>query len=659
MTPEHQTELTLLLEANTAYRLGNPIMSDEDFNRREAALQAAYPGNPALALLRNDVLVGATAPLFMWSGSQQKAMNMGEAESFLSKYYANGELINISHKYDGASSQIKYDDGYLKLALTKGDGEEGTIITSVVAPNLPFYIGEGNSLNLRAEICLAKAKLPLLNKALVDCGFEPMENTRNAVPAMIRAQEKYRPFFYFLDVIIFDMEQDVLPHDVLLRNLEALGFKVATNATCAADEVGKFFHNITLGRDSLPYVIDGVVIVPNDKDHAKRLGITPDRKYRYGEFCIKFEAERAVTTLVDIEWSAEGRNYISPVGIYYPPVYLAGATLNRVGLKSLEWLTTHKVGIGTVIQVVRSGDVIPYLETDNKGNPLPGAIVDNTRHDLNTPAECPACGAPTRQSGARLECTAIECSGREAADMVHFCDIMKVDGMGHTTASALLPFGVNLEWLINSRTMGPQILPIWIEEIRAAGGPTGTMLEKILEQLHALPGVPVWKWFVACGVRGLGLTTAEHLWKMQLDASLFHDLLEDAKALSDCTFPTGGRIGSRADIIAGSVKARNHLIANHHAWTKMFEAAAEPVGDVLPLKATDLAGKTVCMSGSGPRTREILKAELVAAGAIWHDSVAKTTQVLIVADKNSTSTKVTKAAKNGTDVREYGEVFAD
>lgn len=451
MTTAADHEAAELLRFNAAYRAGKPLISDPEFDRREAAFKAANPGHPAIPFLRMDTdwQHGKTYPLKMWGGSQQKAMNDAETEALVRRYYAADPMF-VSYKADGASCQINYVQGVLQQVLTKGNNIVGSDITAPTIHAVPATLPKRATKTVRGEVVLTKANLVKLNEELARDGLEPFVNTRNSVTAMLRSFDKYATYCHYLSVVVYDADYtEATTRDQMMLLLQTEGFDVlpgwVIDGNFATFRRLLDLKEVVAGeRDRIPYDIDGLVVAPNGLDRAVLLGVSADRAYRNGEFAVKFDAEGAISTIKDIEWSAEGRNYISPIAIIDPPVQLAGASINRVSLKSPEWAETYKVGIGTVIRVERSGDVIPVIPVDRKtGAPLAGTIVDNTLHTLNTPTACPCCGHKAEREGARLACVNVACPAKEAADFVHFGASLGLKGIGHATALTWIAAGVS------------------------------------------------------------------------------------------------------------------------------------------------------------------------------------------------------------------------
>lgn len=248
--------------------------------------------------------------------------------------------------------------------------------------------------------------------------------------------------------------------------LTALGFDTPAHAVVPREQIGQYFKNATETRADLDYDIDGLVLSVNSLPKLTALGFTADRTCPKGQIALKFPAQGSIATIREILWSAEGGSHLSPVAIF-DPIELAGAVIQRASLKSYRWMTSRAarvdqyrteararglspldaeteaqqlagsqetVGIGSVVKIVRSGDVIPKIE----------AVVNNLAGDPHLPDACPCCGSAVAQNGAYLDCTNDDCEGKSANQMRRFLVKLGVKGLGHSTLVSYAEAGVTL-----------------------------------------------------------------------------------------------------------------------------------------------------------------------------------------------------------------------
>ena|SRR5580765_1952063 len=161
--------------------------------------------------------------------------------------------------------------------------------------------------------------------------------------------------------------------------------------------------------------------------------------------------------------------------------------------------------------------------------------------------------------------------------------------------------------------------------------------------------------YAACGIRGVTVTTLEHLWnEVGQDLTRFNQLLINPARLFESTFPTGGRLGTRANEISASFRERKALLDQHVLWIQVEEKVEVTQSGSLKFA---VAGKSFCCTGAGPEPRNVLQARIKANGGIIHESVSSKTNYLIMADKNSVTSKAKKAQVAGTVLLSYGDVF--
>lgn len=248
--------------------------------------------------------------------------------------------------------------------------------------------------------------------------------------------------------------------------LTALGFDTPRHWTIATQDIASFFERITAERDALDYDIDGLVFSVESLDKLARLGFTNDKQCPRGQIALKFPAQGSIVTIREVIWSADGGAHLSPVAIF-DPIEIAGAVIRRASLKSYRWMTSRAarleqyraearakglpsiaaeqeaialagtaetVGVGSVVKIVRSGDVIPKIE----------GVVSNLVGDPRLPTACPCCGSPVEPNGAYLDCSNDECPGKEANRMRRFLEKLRVKGLGQDSLVEYAEAGVTL-----------------------------------------------------------------------------------------------------------------------------------------------------------------------------------------------------------------------
>lgn len=252
----------------------------------------------------------------------------------------------------------------------------------------------------------------------------------------------------------------------IFQTLQGLGFSTPAFGTVAKKDLVKFYDDMKDRRDSLDYEVDGLVFSTDDCQKIADLGFI-DRDCPRAQIALKYPPKIGVVIIKQIEVSADGAAHLSPVAIF-DPVELGGAEIRRASLKSYRWMfdrqervkyfrskvretgvtdkaeierlseewagTEEVVGEGSVVEIARSGDVIPVIKR----------VVSNKVAHALKPTCCPTCGGPTCENGAFIDCANDECDSKEAARMVRFLTALRVKGLAQDTLVLYANAGVKV-----------------------------------------------------------------------------------------------------------------------------------------------------------------------------------------------------------------------
>lgn len=259
--------------------------------------------------------------------------------------------------------------------------------------------------------------------------------------------------------------QQPLTQNQLFDSLESLGFHTPQHGMVRKGAIKDFYEAQKTTREGLDYDIDGIVLSVNRMDRLQSLG-TVNRNCPRGQIALKFPASTGYAIIKAIEVSPDGAAHLSPVAIF-EPIDMMGAEIRRASLKSFRWLqsrstrvkyfadkyrqegmaadeaaalaeqhagTHEQIGVGSIISVKRSGDVIPVVER----------VVSNLVAKFQLPTCCPTCQGPVCENGAFLDCENDECASKEAARMRRFLVNLKVKGLGQDTLVRYAEVGVTM-----------------------------------------------------------------------------------------------------------------------------------------------------------------------------------------------------------------------
>jgi DNA ligase (NAD+) len=338
-----------------------PVISDRDFDRLLHELIDLEKQHPELLTPDSPTQRVGGIPIEGFEKVRHKAVMLSIDNSYsaddLRKFDADvrkgagsGEVAyTVELKIDGVSISLVYEDGRLKTAATRGDGEVGDDVTNNVRTigSVPLKLAAKTPpkmIEVRGEIYMTRGELVRLNAERVKEGKDPYPNTRNLTAGTLKqldpkkvAQRKMTLFAYGMggaDGVTFDTQME------LLTQLKGWGFPVNPHFTLCKtiDEVIAYCDEWDEKRHDLPYDTDGMVIKVNDFAQRARLGATA-KVPRWAK-AYKFEAEQAMSKLGGVEFSLGKFGELTPVALFDPPVELAGTTVSRASMHNASWVST-------------------------------------------------------------------------------------------------------------------------------------------------------------------------------------------------------------------------------------------------------------------------------------------------------------------------------
>ena len=345
-------------------------------------------------------------------------------------------------KYDGASINLIYEDGFLKRGVTRGNGIEGDDVTLNVKTikDIPLKL-KGNfpkKLEVRGEIILPLDKFKNLNRVRLLNGEKPFMNPRNTASGSLKLQDSHevlkRPLKAFIYAVISD-ELSNISHFNSLVNARANGFLIP-NSIKKTNSLEEVFDYINLWRDkksNLNYEIDGVVIKVNNINYQNILGHT-SKSPRWA-IAFKYDSERTTTKIKSVRYQVGRTGSITPVA-NLSPVLLSGTIIKSASLHNEDQILKLDLRIGDKVYIEKGGEIIPKImgvDTKNRGREIEKIIfIDN----------CPECNSKLvrskNQSNHYCE-NENECRPQIIGKIQHFIskEAMGIDGIGSETVIQL------------------------------------------------------------------------------------------------------------------------------------------------------------------------------------------------------------------------------
>ncbi|NLS37502.1 NAD-dependent DNA ligase LigA [Fructobacillus tropaeoli] len=348
---------------------------------------------------------------------------------------------NLELKIDGLAVSLKYENGRLIQASTRGNGLIGEDVTANVKTiaDVPQTLKEPLTIEVRGEIYMPKASFAHLNEERENQGQEPFANPRNAAAGSLRQldarETKKRKLSAF---IYYTAEADTLgvtKQSEVLRRFAELGLPTNKDNRVIGQmqDIAPYIAEYTEKRDGLPYGIDGVVVKVDDIDSEIDLGNTV--KVPRWSIAYKFPPEEEQTIVRDIEWTVGRTGAVTPTAAM-DPVFLAGTTVQRASLHNPDYLEEKDVRVGDTVTLHKAGDIIPEIGQ---------VILDKRPADAKKyqiPTTCPSCGADLVhvEGEVVLRCINPACPAQLQEGLTHFAsrNAMNIDGLGPQIVSQLL-----------------------------------------------------------------------------------------------------------------------------------------------------------------------------------------------------------------------------
>ncbi len=343
-------------------------------------------------------------------------------------------------KIDGLAVSLRYEDGYLVLGATRGDGTTGENITENLKTirSIPLRIKEPLSMEVRGEAFMPRKSFEALNEAKMERDEVPFANPRNAAAGSLRQLDPKIAAKRNLDIFVYAMtdtgELEIDSHSESLNLLDELGFKTnKERQTCETiDDVIAYIESWQTQRPELSYDIDGIVVKVDSFDQQAELGTTA--KSPRWAIAYKFPAEEVVTKLVNIELTVGRTGVITPTAILVP-VQVAGTTVQRASLHNEDLIREKDIRIGDYVVVKKAGDIIPEVVN----------VIEEKRtgeeQEFTMPTHCPECESElVRLEGeVALRCINPSCPAQIREGLIHFVsrNAMNIDGLGEKVISQL------------------------------------------------------------------------------------------------------------------------------------------------------------------------------------------------------------------------------
>lgn len=619
------------------YTLDDPTVSDAEYDalydeleRLEAATGYVRPDSPTRRvggeLLSGFEKITHLNPLYSLD-KVRSAEELAAWEARARKFSDEAFRYIVEYKLDGLTVNLRYQNGLLVSAATRGDGVTGEVITAQVRTikSVPLRIPYQGLVEVQGEGIMRLSALEAYNET----ADEPLKNARNAAAGALRnldpAETAHRSLSLFCYGVGYKDGEPFKTHTEMLAFLRENHFPVSEFVRTAdsLDEAMQCVEEAQSSRSGLDYLIDGAVIKIDSFAVREQLGFT--QKFPRWAVAYKFPAEEKTTELKNVIWQVGRTGKLTPAAIL-DPVDIAGVTVSKATLNNIGDIRRKGLKVGCRVFLRRSGDVIPEV--------MGVAECPEDAKEIEVPSVCPACGLAVAERGAHIFCeNPLVCRPQLTRAIAHFAsrDAMDITTFSDRTAETFydhlgLSDVSDLYYLDFEK----------IKTLPGFGEKKADNLRRALEQSKTRP---LGSFIYALGVPGVGEKTAKDLAARygSMDALMAAD--EESLLSIDGVGP----------ILAHNITAFFADERARHIIARLLAAGVAPAVIHVARTDTPFSGKKVVLTGSLEKyTRKEASDIIESLGGEVSSSVSKNTDyVLAGADPGS---KLTKAQALGVTV---------
>ena len=549
----------------------------------------------------------------------------------------------VEYKIDGLSMGLRYEEGELKLAVTRGNGiEYGEDVTEnarVIDDVVKHMEDPVPYIEIRGEVYMTNEAFDKVNEMQELMGKKVFANPRNCAAGTLRQLDSRITRERKLSMFIFNIQEvrgaEFATHTEGYEYLKRNHVKVIDDyKVCrTADEVWDAICKIGENRGNLAYDIDGAVVKINRFDQRRQLGATS--KVPRWAIAYKYPPEEKETTLLDVELSVGRTGRITPTAIF-EPVRLCGTSVSRATLHNQDFIDQLDIGIGDHILVYKSGEIIPKVRQVLKEKRPEGTV------RFQIPEFCPVCGARTvrEKDTADIKCVSPSCPAQLERHIINFVgrDAMDIKGFGTVYIEDLVRLGYlkDIADIYELKEHREELI-----EQGIIGKEKNT--DKLLAVIEKSKSNEAWQLLTGFGIPNVGKAAAKSILKKFPNIqALMAASLEELTAVNDIGQVSAGCIRDYFDD-----EKNQRIIERLVAAGVNMEAGEQQTGG-------RFEGMTFVITGTLPgMDRKEAQALVEANGGKVSGSVSKNTTYLLAGE--NAGSKLTKAQELGTNIIDEAE----
>lgn len=619
---------TMISYAKSYYLDAKPEITDQEWDTYYRQLSDFEANNPEL--INADSPVGKVGfAMFNETGvvphnppmlSLKNAMTADEAINLIDSTFKPNGTYAIEYKADGVACRLKYSNGVFKQALTRGDGVKGEDITKHISPQnikLPNNINHVGDLIVDGELIIKYKDFDKLNQYRILNNQTPYKNTRNAVAGMLASDELSDVQKMSISFLAYDSPSEAknLLWTINRTKLTELGFDLVEIIN--ERNFSKIITNVLDKRDSLPYMIDGLVVKLDSYGARKRLGAT-SHSPRWA-FSYKFPAITNKTVLESVGFTVGRTGQITGMA-YFNPVDIGGVTVSKSAIDSMERWRDLRPSKGAMLTISRRADVRPYVESCES--------VGGTYYAFTS--LCPWCNSKLEEKGKKIFCINNTCQGRNIAHITY--------AVGNT-ALDIEDLSEQKITLLCSKRIVTNVVDLYFlkEDSLISAGFTKYSAIKMLKAINDSKNTTLEKIIISFGIPLIARTISKAIVQY-----LTENKLNTVKNVIEI-FLNKDEVSKLPIGIAAKESINNYFSVPYYALRTEFY---KKIAFNLNSNSGALDNLNFCITGSlTDITRSELENRLLKAGATIQSGVSKETTALITDDKSTPPWEVMPSAK--------------
>jgi len=604
--------------ANLYETSGNSPLTDDEYDKEYAECKKIVPNHPFFSKVGGidaEHVYGTEVKHKYIMGSLNKDPNPEEFGEWFRKTYTDttGVVAILQLKVDGSSFCLKYQDGHLIQAVTRGNGEKGFDFT----PNALHIKGVNKTISAKGYVEV-KGEVYKNRQDFYKNWADKYENPRNFTAGSINQKDPLVTKSRGLSFVAYDVRSvEFKTESDKLKFLISNGFENLREYTVKIDCSGRKVEEVVraiqkymgkFDRDKLPFDVDGIVFKLDDLKSAEDMGTTDGGKRPKSNRAVKFPTDQQKTVLEGIEWSVGRTGTVTPVGLL-KPVRIAGTTVARVSIHNIKELGRLGIAnLGGMVLVEKAGDIIPKIVKK----------ISDGNKKMNIPDECPCCGETLEWDDTHTNkvCNNESCPAQLDRSIEHWFKKLDVKGIGPGIISKLTSECRNSydDYMVKS-IADMYNLKHFTSELSEVFGDRA--FQNILESIDSVREVTLAKFIEALGIGKIG-TMASEITEVAPTVDDVDKLVE-----SDLVKISG----------FGGIKAKN-FVSGWKAMRKEIDRILKYITIKKSVKSSDkLGGKSFCITGTLSQPRDFFQKMISDNGGKVSSSVSSKLDYLICGDE--------------------------